>query len=376
MRRNRILALCLCAVLLCSGCGKIQGKDALEQIDVSPKSGSAIYPSIDTQTRVFMSTQDFLNRCINGDFASTFADLILDDTTFIKQDDFKNWFQTQSGITAGYSLEETRLNSQTEMICSCNGVRYQLTPIKSGDKYKFKFDDFITSNWSVIVPSGMKVSVDGVDLSTFEGAMTQLDTYDQYLVPNISNAPHVLTISCSLAPDVEVPIENTVSPFDGRASIVLPESARMTYIQYAFDVYKDLTDCMMQNDWSLFRRYFLAGSDVDKLSDAFAKGTEKANLYEFHCVGDARDLHESDQDVRFITDSIVEVTFGSMWTWVAPNDVKRDKEGNITELKKWNEMKIKTTMQLCYDKSTANWYVGYIDENSLSRVAPGLEEWR
>lgn len=371
---KRYMSIIALSAVLLTGCsGTVAGTDAVEPVSgyYVNSSSSRIIPAVKEETVVKQYCQTLLDSAIAGDVKGLFNSLLFDDKTFITLDSFKQWF-ADSGITTGYTLGEQMTEKTKYVICTCpNGAVYNLSCVAQEDgTWKYAIRDMTTKNFKVLCPSTIPITLDGNDISAYGsesgGTMT-------YTIPEIMDGVHEIKVSTAFSGEITVQLENTNSTFDVSPYLICNEPLRSQLIKSAGDTLTILNKLVVAQDWDKFVTYFAPGVNTGNFSEAFYRGRNKSNTYNFK-LEEIRDLELGD-DVVFTGYNTARITLGTRWSWAGSDNYRVDNEGNVT-VRKVSEMRIRNVIELYYDNTNSKLYVYSVDDNSLAGLVEGLEDWR
>lgn len=373
MKRFVCAGLVLAILLLTACSGITRGTDAVVPVSGYAQGGAiAISPALQEDTTVIRELRALLDAAIAGDVDTAFQKLVFVDSTFITSQDFACWLQ-KAGITGEYTLEERMVNKEKCIFCNFNGLNYIFRPIRQEDgSWGYALDDFSTEQFKILVPKGIRAKLDGKDISAYkETAGTQ----DVYTIPQIVNTSHKLTLSTCFDKEIVIDIETTMEPFDVSDSLAVAANKRSSLITTAGKTLASINSAVVAQDWNKFCKLLTPGIDASPFSAAFYKGKVKSKVYDLKMV-ETRDLEQSPLDVRYTGYNTVLITLGTRWQWGDEDNTTVDeKTGNFT-IRKYSEMRLKSSIELYYDTATKKWYVNSIDDESLARLTAGLEQWK
>ena len=372
---KKVILSLIAASMLLTGCnGAILGTDIIESANYGAAGGVNIVPSINKTTTVYRLCDTFVQNILNGDYTSAFNMLSIADTTFVSADDFREWVST-IGLTDEYSLvESSGLTTKVVTLTTTEGsVPLTMLAQESGG-FLLLIDTFTTKDFEITVPTGVKLTIDDVDVSEYKQT-SESSSEDIYVIPEISNSPHRLSLQTVFSTPLTMDISSTSSNINVLDYMTVSDPLRSQVREIASNFLLSVNDTIIEQDWEKFSEYFAPGIVASTYSTDFNTGhTIKSTAYELELI-EVRDLEQSAMDVCYTGYNTIKATFGTRWSWYAKGDgYEIDSDSGKVTLHSKSEMRMVNTVELYYDGT--NWSIYAIDSESLARLTSGLEQWR
>lgn len=250
----------------------------------------------------------------------------------------------------------------------------------SSTNWLISLPDFIITGQVITAPADMPLTLDDKDISKYKETNAGISTYN---LPALVYGSHKIGIKTAFDT-----LENTVqlnsSPVDISEYLYIAEPRRSQILEkYAIPLLRNANSAVLNNDWGKFTGYFdpdLDASALSAFSSSFSTGYKlKSRVYDLKMLSNdsknetyARDLGDN-LNIRYVSYDTIEAKFGTRWSYSPVGEYERQEDGSI-KVSSTTEMKIINTLRLRYKNK--KWYLVSIDDDSLAKIASGLEQWR
>ncbi|MDO4614778.1 MAG: hypothetical protein Q4B15_04025 [Lachnospiraceae bacterium] len=263
----------------------------------------------------------FVSLC-NGDYESAFRELGLQETDFINPETFKTYAasldlgKVQNYEITYYDLNDLSAlyNAQQSAIGKTVSIRYRrageeydsefdVNVVNSGKKELLLFDDWyvgsdtlIVSDYSLYVPSGASVSIDGIAIDGSVYATAQEDGSDLYVIPELFAGQHTVSVSAAGRQTAVSTMSVYYNDDAGYLTDLLYTEDQMKVlediaVQYMSDIYQS---ALAQSDFSVIADHFISdtdsrnaiGQNFESLKSRFADDVISVNFSNISTSGD------------------------------------------------------------------------------------------
>ena len=438
-RKHRAIALVLCSSLILSGCSDIvAGTDAAKPVTYIANEGThGTQLAFNTKTEIALACEKFFSYLSDEDYSSALTCLDIPDSSFITADDLSSWVSeniigfgklvsceesSQSGIRYATctlenvseplvltltnsaesanskisgttaSDEETSSSAQTSSVTEqtssvteqTSSVTEQTSSLEASGTatsvWLISLPNFIITGQTIIAPADMPLTLDNKDISKYKSTKDNTSTYE---LPALVYGSHKIGIKTAFD-TLENTIQLTSAPVDISEYLYISEPRRSQILEsYAIPLLRNANSAVLKNDWGKFTGYFdpdLDASALSAFSSSFSTGYKlKSRVYDLKMLSNdsknksyARDLGD-DLNIRYVSYDTIEAKFGTRWSYSPVGEFEVQEDGSV-KVSSTTEMKIINTLRLRYKNK--KWYLVSIDDDSLAKIAPELEQWR
>ena len=424
-RKHRAIALVLCSSLILSGCSDIvAGTDAAKPVTYIANEGThGTQLAFNTKTEIALACEKFFSYLSDEDYSSALTCLDIPDSSFITADDLSSWVSeniigfgklvsceesSQSGIRyATCTLENvseplvltltnsaesanskisgtTASDEETSSSAQTSSVTEQTSSLEASGTaasvWLISLPNFIITGQTIIAPADMPLTLDNKDISKYKSTKDNTSTYE---LPALVYGSHKIGIKTAFD-TLENTIQLTSAPVDISEYLYISEPRRSQILEsYAIPLLRNANSAVLKNDWGKFTGYFdpdLDASALSAFSSSFSTGYKlKSRVYDLKMLSNdsknksyARDLGD-DLNIRYVSYDTIEAKFGTRWSYSPVGEFEVQEDGSI-KVSSTTEMKIINTLRLRYKNK--KWYLVSIDDDSLAKIAPELEQWR
>lgn len=240
--------------------------------------------------------------------------------------------------------------------------------------------NFIITGQVITAPADMPLTLDDKDISKYKNTAGEVSTYK---LPALVYGSHKIGIKTAFD-TLDNTVQLTSAPVDISEYLYIAEPRRSQILEsYAIPLLRNANSAVLKNDWGKFTGYFdpdLDASALSAFSSSFSTGYKlKSRVYDLKMLSNdsknksyARDLGDN-LNIRYVSYDTIEAKFGTRWSYSPVGEFEEQEDGSI-RVSSTTEMKIINTLRLRYKNK--KWYLVSIDDDSLAKIAPELEQWR
>ena len=434
-RKHGLIAITLCSSLILSGCSDIvAGTDAAKPVTYIANEGThGTQLAFNTKTEIALACEKFFNYLSDKDYSSALACLDIPDSSFITADDLSSWVSENiEGFGKLVSCEESSQSGTRYATCTLENISEPLvltltnsaeiansetsgtssdsasdntskadTAASSVDTVASSVDtatsepsssskisgtwlislpNFIITGQVITAPADMPLTLDDKDISKYKSTAGEVSTYE---LPALVYGSHKIGIKTAFD-TLDNTIQLTSAPVDISEYLYIAEPRRSQILEsYAIPLLRNANSAVLKNDWGKFTGYFdpdLDASALSAFSSSFSTGYKlKSRVYDLKMLSNdsknksyARDLGDN-LNIRYVSYDTIEAKFGTRWSYSPVGEFEKQEDGSV-RVSSTTEMKIINTLRLRYKNK--KWYLVSIDDDSLAKIAPELEQWR
>lgn len=240
--------------------------------------------------------------------------------------------------------------------------------------------NFIITGQVITAPADMPLTLDDKDISKYKNITGEVSTYE---LPALVYGSHKIGIKTAFD-TLDNTVQLTSAPVDISEYLYIAEPRRSQILEsYAIPLLRNANSAVLKNDWGKFTGYFdpdLDASAMSAFSSSFSTGYKlKSRVYDLKMLSNdsknksyARDLGDN-LNIRYVSYDTIEAKFGTRWSYSPVGEFEKQEDGSVL-VSSTTEMKIINTLRLRYKNK--KWYLVSIDDDSLAKIAPELEQWR
>lgn len=434
-RKHGLIAITLCSSLILSGCSDIvAGTDAAKPVTYIANEGThGTQLAFNTKTEIALACEKFFNYLSDKDYSSALACLDIPDSSFITADDLSSWVSENiEGFGKLVSCEESSQSGTRYATCTLENISEPLvltltnsaeianseisgtsSDSESGNTSKadtatssvdtatssadtaaselsssseisgtwlISLPNFIITGQVITAPADMPLTLDDKDISKYKNTAGEVSTYK---LPALVYGSHKIGIKTAFD-TLDNTIQLTSAPVDISEYLYIAEPRRSQILEsYAIPLLRNANSAVLKNDWGKFTGYFdpdLDASALSAFSSSFSTGYKlKSRVYDLKMLSNdsknksyARDLGDN-LNIRYVSYDTIEAKFGTRWSYSPVGEFEEQEDGSV-RVSSTTEMKIINTLRLRYKNK--KWYLVSIDDDSLAKIAPELEQWR
>lgn len=427
-RKHGLIAITLCSSLILSGCSDIvAGTDAAKPVTYIANEGThGTQLAFNTKTEIALACEKFFNYLSDKDYSSALACLDIPDSSFITADDLSSWVSENiEGFGKLVSCEESSQSGTRYATCTLENISEPLvltltnsaeiansetsgtssdsesdntskvdTAISSDDTaasepsssseisgtWLISLPNFIITGQVITAPADMPLTLDDKDISKYKNTAGEVSTYK---LPALVYGSHKIGIKTAFD-TLDNTVQLTSAPVDISEYLYIAEPRRSQILEsYAIPLLRNANSAVLKNDWGKFTGYFdpdLDASALSAFSSSFSTGYKlKSRVYDLKMLSNdsknksyARDLGDN-LNIRYVSYDTIEAKFGTRWSYSPVGEFEKQEDGSV-RVSSTTEMKIINTLRLRYKNK--KWYLVSIDDDSLAKIAPELEQWR
>lgn len=396
--------------------------------------------AFNTKTEIALACEKFFNYLSDKDYSSALACLDIPDSSFITADDLSSWVSENiEGFGKLVSCEESSQSGTRYATCTLENISEPLVLTltnsaeianseTSGTSSDSEFDNtskadtatssvdtaassddtasssddtaalepssssetsgtwlislpnFIITGQVITAPADMPLTLDDKDISKYKNTADEVSTYE---LPALVYGSHKIGIKTAFD-TLDNTVQLTSAPVDISEYLYIAEPRRSQILEsYAIPLLRNANSAVLKNDWGKFTGYFdpdLDASAMSAFSSSFSTGYKlKSRVYDLKMLSNdsknksyARDLGDN-LNIRYVSYDTIEAKFGTRWSYSPVGEFEEQEDGSI-RVSSTTEMKIINTLRLRYKNK--KWYLVSIDDDSLAKIAPELEQWR
>lgn len=396
--------------------------------------------AFNTKTEIALACEKFFNYLSDKDYSSALACLDIPDSSFITADDLSSWVSENiEGFGKLVSCEESSQSGTRYATCTLENISEPLmltltnsaeiansetsgtssdsesdntsksdtaassvnTAASSDDTATSSVDtaasepsssseisgtwlislpNFIITGQVITAPADMPLTLDDKDISKYKSTAGEVSTYK---LPALVYGSHKIGIKTAFD-TLDNTVQLTSAPVDISEYLYIAEPRRSQILEsYAIPLLRNANSAVLKNDWGKFTGYFdpdLDASALSAFSSSFSTGYKlKSRVYDLKMLSNdsknksyARDLGDN-LNIRYVSYDTIEAKFGTRWSYSPVGEFEEQEDGSI-RVSSTTEMKIINTLRLRYKNK--KWYLVSIDDDSLAKIAPELEQWR
>lgn len=434
-RKHGLIAITLCSSLILSGCSDIvAGTDAAKPVTYIANEGThGTQLAFNTKTEIALACDKFFNYLSDKDYSSALACLDIPDSSFITADDLSSWVSENiEGFGKLVSCEESSQSGTRYATCTLENISEPLvltltnsaeiansetsgtssdsesdntskadtatssvdTAASSDDTaaleppssseisgtWLISLPNFIITGQVITAPADMPLTLDDKDISKYKNTAGEVSTYE---LPALVYGSHKIGIKTAFD-TLDNTVQLTSAPVDISEYLYIAEPRRSQILEsYAIPLLRNANSAVLKNDWGKFTGYFdpdLDASAMSTFSSSFSTGYKlKSRVYDLKMLSNdsknksyARDLGDN-LNIRYVSYDTIEAKFGTRWSYSPVGEFEKQEDGSV-RVSSTAEMKIINTLRLRYKNK--KWYLVSIDDDSLAKIAPELEQWR
>ena len=427
-RKHGLITITLCSSLILSGCSDIvAGTDAAKPVTYIANEGThGTQLAFNTKTEIALACEKFFNYLSDKDYSSALACLDIPDSSFITADDLSSWVSENiEGFGKLVSCEESSQSGTRYATCTLENISEPLvltltnsaeiansetsgtssdsesdntskadTAASSDDTaalesssspetsgiWLISLPNFIITGQVITAPADMPLTLDDKDISKYKNTTGEVSTYE---LPALVYGSHKIGIKTAFD-TLDNTIQLTSAPVDISEYLYIAEPRRSQILEsYAIPLLRNANSAVLKNDWGKFTGYFdpdLDASALSAFSSSFSAGYKlKSRVYDLKMLSNdsknksyARDLGDN-LNIRYVSYDTIEAKFGTRWSYSPVGEFEKQEDGSV-RVSSTTEMKIINTLRLRYKNK--KWYLVSIDDDSLAKIAPELEQWR
>jgi len=427
-RKHGLITITLCSSLILSGCSDIvAGTDAAKPVTYIANEGThGTQLAFNTKTEIALACEKFFNYLSDKDYSSALACLDIPDSSFITADDLSSWVSENiEGFGKLVSCEESSQSGTRYATCTLENISEPLvltltnsaeiansetsgtssdsesdntskadTAASSDDTaalesssspetsgiWLISLPNFIITGQVITAPADMPLTLDDKDISKYKNTAGEVSTYE---LPALVYGSHKIGIKTAFD-TLDNTIQLTSAPVDISEYLYIAEPRRSQILEsYAIPLLRNANSAVLKNDWGKFTGYFdpdLDASALSAFSSSFSAGYKlKSRVYDLKMLSNdsknksyARDLGDN-LNIRYVSYDTIEAKFGTRWSYSPVGEFEKQEDGSV-RVSSTTEMKIINTLRLRYKNK--KWYLVSIDDDSLAKIAPELEQWR
>lgn len=396
--------------------------------------------AFNTKTEIALACEKFFNYLSDKDYSSALACLDIPDSSFITADDLSSWVSENiEGFGKLVSCEESSQSGTRYATCTLENISEPLvltltnsaeiansetsgtssdsesdntsksdtaassddtatssddTAVSSDDTaalepsssseilgtWLISLPNFIITGQVITAPADMPLTLDDKDISKYKNTDGEVSTYK---LPALVYGSHKIGIKTAFD-TLDNTVQLTSAPVDISEYLYIAEPRRSQILEsYAIPLLRNANSAVLKNDWGKFTGYFdpdLDASALSAFSSSFSTGYKlKSRVYDLKMLSNdsknksyARDLGDN-LNIRYVSYDTIEAKFGTRWSYSPVGEFEEQEDGSI-RVSSTTEMKIINTLRLRYKNK--KWYLVSIDDDSLAKIAPELEQWR
>lgn len=396
--------------------------------------------AFNTKTEIALACEKFFNYLSDKDYSSALACLDIPDSSFITADDLSSWVSENiEGFGKLVSCEESSQSGTRYATCTLENISEPLvltltnsaeiansetsgtssdsesdntsksdtaassddTATSSDDTAASSVDtaasepsssseilgtwlislpNFIITGQVITAPADMPLTLDDKDISKYKNTTGEVSTYE---LPALVYGSHKIGVKTAFD-TLDNTVQLTSAPVDISEYLYIAEPRRSQILEsYAIPLLRNANSAVLKNDWGKFTGYFdpdLDASALSAFSSSFSTGYKlKSRVYDLKMLSNdsknksyARDLGDN-LNIRYVSYDTIEAKFGTRWSYSPVGEFEEQEDGSI-RVSSTTEMKIINTLRLRYKNK--KWYLVSIDDDSLAKIAPELEQWR
>lgn len=427
--------LLLASSLILTGCSDIvAGTDAAKPVTYIANEGThGTQLAFNTKTEIALACEKFFNYLSDKDYSSALACLDIPDSSFITADDLSSWVSeniegfgklvsceessqsgtryatctleniseplvltlTNSAEIANSEISGTSSDSESDNTSKADTATSSVDTASSSDDtaalepssssetsgtWFISLPNFIITGQVITAPADMPLTLDDKDISKYKNTTGEVSTYE---LPALVYGSHKIGIKTAFD-TLDNTIQLTSAPVDISEYLYIAEPRRSQILEsYAIPLLRNANSAVLKNDWGKFTGYFdpdLDASALSAFSSSFSTGYKlKSRVYDLKMLSNdsknksyARDLGDN-LNIRYVSYDTIEAKFGTRWSYSPVGEFEEQEDGSI-RVSSTTEMKIINTLRLRYKNK--KWYLVSIDDDSLAKIAPELEQWR
>lgn len=396
--------------------------------------------AFNTKTEIALACEKFFNYLSDKDYSSALACLDIPDSSFITADDLSSWVSeniegfgklvsceessqsgtryatctleniseplvltlTNSAEIANSETSGTSSDSESDNTSKADTATSSVDTAASSDDTATSSDDtaalepssstetsgtwlislpnFIITGQVITAPADMPLTLDDKDISKYKNTAGEVSTYK---LPALVYGSHKIGIKTAFD-TLDNTVQLTSAPVDISEYLYIAEPRRSQILEsYAIPLLRNANSAVLKNDWGNFTGYFdpdLDASALSAFSSSFSTGYKlKSRVYDLKMLSNdsknksyARDLGDN-LNIRYVSYDTIEAKFGTRWSYSPVGEFEEQEDGSV-RVSSTTEMKIINTLRLRYKNK--KWYLVSIDDDSLAKIAPELEQWR
>lgn len=396
--------------------------------------------AFNTKTEIALACEKFFNYLSDKDYSSALACLDIPDSSFITADDLSSWVSeniegfgklvsceessqsgtryatctleniseplvltlTNSAEIANSETSGTSSESESDNTSKADTATSSVDTAASSDDTAASSDDtassepsssseisgtwlislpnFIITGQVITAPADMPLTLDDKDISKYKSTAGEVSTYE---LPALVYGSHKIGIKTAFD-TLDNTVQLTSAPVDISEYLYIAEPRRSQILEsYAIPLLRNANSAVLKNDWGKFTGYFdpdLDASAMSAFSSSFSAGYKlKSRVYDLKMLSNdsknksyARDLGDN-LNIRYVSYDTIEAKFGTRWSYSPAGEFEKQEDGSV-RVSSTTEMKIINTLRLRYKNK--KWYLVSIDDDSLAKIAPELEQWR
>ena len=396
--------------------------------------------AFNTKTEIALACEKFFNYLSDKDYSSALACLDIPDSSFITADDLSSWVSENiEGFGKLVSCEESSQSGTRCATCTLENISEPLvltltnsaeiansetsgtssdsesdntskadtaalsddTAASSADTatssddtaalepssssetsgtWLISLPNFIITGQVITAPADMPLTLDGKDISKYKNTADGVSTYK---LPALVYGSHKIGIKTAFD-TLDNTVQLTSAPIDISEYLYIAEPRRSQILEsYAIPLLRNANSAVLKNDWGKFTGYFdpdLDASALSAFSSSFSTGYKlKSRVYDLKMLSNDSKNKSYDRDlgdnlnIRYGSYDTIEAKFGTRWSYSPVGEFEEQEDGSV-RVSSTTEMKIINTLRLRYKNK--KWYLVSIDDDSLAKIAPELEQWR
>lgn len=287
---------------------------------------------------------------------------------------------TSSADTAASSVDTAASSADTAASSDDTAASEPSSSSETSGTWLISLPNFIITGQVITAPADMPLTLDDKDISKYKSTAGEVSTYE---LPALVYGSHKIGIKTAFD-TLDNTVQLTSAPVDISEYLYIAEPRRSQILEsYAIPLLRNANSAVLKNDWGKFTGYFdpdLDASALSAFSSSFSAGYKlKSRVYDLKMLSNdsknksyARDLGDN-LNIRYVSYDTIEAKFGTRWSYSPVGEFEEQEDGSI-RVSSTTEMKIINTLRLRYKNK--KWYLVSIDDDSLAKIAPELEQWR
>lgn len=286
-----------------------------------------------------------------------------------------------SSVDTATSSADTAASSVDTATSSVNTAASEpFSSSETSGTWLISLPNFIITGQVITAPADMPLTLDDKDISKYKNTTGEVSTYE---LPALVYGSHKIGIKTAFD-TLDNTVQLTSAPVDISEYLYIAEPRRSQILEsYAIPLLRNANSAVLKNDWGKFTGYFdpdLDASALSAFSSSFSTGYKlKSRVYDLKMLSNdsknksyARDLGDN-LNIRYVSYDTIEAKFGTRWSYSPVGEFEKQEDGSV-RVSSTTEMKIINTLRLRYKNK--KWYLVSIDDDSLAKIAPELEQWR
>lgn len=264
IRKKAIIYLCsvaISAAAFSAGCTRLS--ESPEDPGVSFE-GNADNLEEGSVAKAENCVKNFINAINTQDFAGISDMIYLPENAFVSDKNVE-WYLQRSGVSDitgvkiknfDVELSDGALQKDATVYVNKTGYRLSLA-MDSDNQWKIVMNDMFVENWSLKVPKGCTISVDGEDVTQYKIQAGAIDVYDTYTFPAISKQ--------------SVQVDTTSALFGNFTQTITPSADSETVPLICKINDAETTNILrqIQNVWNALYTDYKNGVDVESVKKYF-----------------------------------------------------------------------------------------------------------